>query len=305
MQDPAACLAIHRAMAEGGYLQRLRAGGPALARVLRWAESFAGPAGPPADPLLAPHYPLFPGLETLPFRDTRGHDGVARLEAAFADIRAEALALDDAPQLDYTIAAAPVRRWRKPSTWLARRAPPRAWTVYPFFHMGECLSAPATACPRTLAVLRSLPDTCLDYPWGDALFSVQGPDSRLPPHCSIDNLRVRAHLGLVIPPGAGIRVGRESREWTEGRCLLFDDALQHEVWNPAPTRRGVLIVDFWNPGLSDAERRAIVAGFRHPTVRCQFMGQRLAAAGAPADVKTQLDATLQAPDPAWKDFWDC
>lgn len=311
MPKPQDWPAIHTAMREGGYLERLRAAGAPLARVLRYAESFgappsaAVPTDPPTDARLAPDYPLFPGLAHQPFHDPQTHPAVALLERAFATVRSEALALGEHAQLDYTIASAPLRHWSRPRSWLARRAAPRAWTVYPFFHMGVDIEAFSRRCPNTHTLLQSLPGLCVDYPWGDAVLSVQGPASRLRPHCSIDNLRLRAHLALKIPPGAGIRVGGETRSWQEGRCLLFEDSFEHEVWNPAPERRLVLIVDFWHPGLAPLEVRALTAGFRHSRVRRVFLAQRLRATDAPAPYLLHIESQLEEQDkePLVREFW--
>ena len=36
------------------------------------------------------------------------------------------------------------------------------------------------------------------------------------------------------------------REWKEGKCLVFDDAYEHEVWNKTGEERVLLLVDFWH-----------------------------------------------------------
>ena len=36
----------------------------------------------------------------------------------------------------------------------------------------------------------------------------------------------------------------ETRQWQEGRCLIFDDTVQHEAWNNSDLPRGVLLLDF-------------------------------------------------------------
>ena len=55
--------------------------------------------------------------------------------------------------------------------------------------------------------------------------------------------------------GRSIRVGDEVRTWVEGRCLLFDDSFEHEVWNDADEERLVLIVDVWHPDLKTDDQR--------------------------------------------------
>lgn len=254
---------------------------------------------------MAPTYPCFPGLRHSPFHPSETCPGVAILQAQYPAIRAEALALSDTAQLDYTIASKPWRSWRDPRTWFARRAAPRAWTVYPFYHMGIDVEAITQRCPRTMAIIQSLPGVCLDYPWGDAIFSVQGAQSRLPVHCSVDNLRLRCHLGIRIPDQTGIRVDQETRTWTEGQALLFEDAFPHDGWNLSAERRIVLIVDFWHPDLTDIEIRALTAGFRHSAVRSIFIRKRISMTDSPAPYVQHMQAALEAQDqsPEILEFW--
>jgi aspartate beta-hydroxylase len=77
-------------------------------------------------------------------------------------------------------------------------------------------------------------------------------------HRGPTNLRLRCHLGIAVPRGdCAIRVSDETRRWTEGRCLVFDDYFEHEAWNHTSEDRIVLIVDLWHPGLSEAEIRLL------------------------------------------------
>jgi hypothetical protein len=297
---------IVSAMRAGGFYDRVMHGGPELDRVKRYLLAFTGEgAAGGVDPTQAPTYPCFPGLTHRPFHEPGTCAGVAILEDAFPVIRDEAVALGDSAQLDYTIASRPSRSWHDPRTWLRLRAPPRAWTVYPFYHMGVDVEPLTKRCPRTSAIVNSLPNVCLDYPWGDALLSVQGAQSRLPPHCSVDNLRLRCHLGIRIPDGAGISVGGEEREWSEGRCLLFEDSFEHSVWNPSHVRRIVLIVDFWHPDLTPVEVRALTAGFRKSEVREIFMRKRISMTDSPGPYVRHMEAALTEQDlaPEMREFW--
>lgn len=298
---------IVETMRAGGYYARIMAGGAELDRVKDYLRAFAaerGPAG--SDPAQNPAYPCFPGLRHRPFHDTSSLRAVAMLELAWKTLRDEALALDDVAQLDYTIASKPLRSLRRPWTFLTGRALPRAWTVYPFWHMGVDVEALTRRCPATMAVLRSLPRLCVDYPWGDAIFSVQGPQSRLPPHCSVDNLRLRCHLGIRIPRGTGIRVGRETRTWAEGKCILFEDAYEHEVWNHSDERRIVLIVDFWHPDLTEIEVRALTAGFMKCEVREIFLQQRIRMTDHPETYLSYMEAAMREQDGCAlvREFWN-
>ena len=53
--------------------------------------------------------------------------------------------------------------------------------------------------------------------------------SRLKPHCGPTNARLRVHVGLSVPEGAGLRVGNETRAWIVGGAIAFDDSFEHEV----------------------------------------------------------------------------
>jgi hypothetical protein len=38
---------------------------------------------------------------------------------------------------------------------------------------------------------------------------------------------------------------------------VFDDTIEHEAWNDSEVPRAVLILDIWNPYLSEAEREFV------------------------------------------------
>ena len=299
--------AIVAAMRAGGYYDRVMAAGAELDRVKEYLRCFAGervPANRAGG--MNPKYPCFPGLGNRPFHDGAGFAPAAALEAAWTTIRDEALALGESAELDYTIASKPVRSLRRPWTYFKRSAPPRAWTVYPFWHMGVDTESLTRRCPRTMAIIGALPGLCVEYPWGDAVFSVQGPHSRLRRHCSVDNLRLRCHLGLRIPPGTGIEVGSETRTWAEGKCLFFEDAFEHEVWNHSGERRFVLIVDFWHPDLAPVEIEALTAGFAKREVRRLFMAQRISNTNAAGPYIAHLENAIERQEGSalLRRYWD-
>lgn len=83
------------------------------------------------------------------------------------------------------------------------------------------------------------------------------PGTHISTHCGPHNFKLRTHLGLVIPEGAVIRVGKEEQPWAEGKCMVFDDSFDHEVWNKSDSIRMVLILDMWNPSLTKEEALAL------------------------------------------------
>lgn len=297
---------IIAAMRAGGYYDAIMAAGPELDRVKEYLMMFAGERDPKcAYPMMDPLYPCFPGLRHLPFHDPQRYEAARILEQSYETIREEALQLETEESLDYTLGSLPDHTLRNPLSFLQRKPHPRSWTVYPFFHMGVFVEHVTASCPKTAAIVANLPDSCAEYPWADVIFSVQGPHSRLVPHCSIDNLRVRCHLGIAIPKGTGIRVEKQKQTWAEGQCLVFEDSFEHEVWNHSDQRRIVLIADLWHPDLTAVERRALSAGFRKAEVRRVFLSHRLKVTNGEDKYLPVLDAALRVQDRAApiREFW--
>lgn len=116
-------------------------------------------------------------------------------------------------------------------------------------------------CPQTAALIDRLPVVRMPGRAPNVFFSLLAPGSRIPPHTGVTNTRAIVHLALDVPPGCGFRVGNETREWVEGRAFAFDDTIEHEAWNESDRRRAVLILDVWNPHLSDRERSAVAGYF--------------------------------------------
>lgn len=290
----------------GGYFDRVMAGGPELDRVKAFLLACAGEgAASPVDPLQRPHYPCFPGLRNRPWHHPRDYEAVRILESGFATIHEEAMRMRDDASVDYSDAARPWRSWKKPWTLLLPAPPRRTWTVYLLHHMGVSVEALAGNCPKTLAIVNSLPRACTEYAWGDFIFSAMSGGAHLRPHCSIDNFRLRIHLGIVIPEKCSMRVGTEARTWEEGKCLVFEDSFVHEVWNRSDSRRIVLIADLWHPDLTDIEVRALTAAFRKSEVRRIFMRERIEMTDSSEKYVRFIEAALaiQDSDPIVREFW--
>lgn len=105
---------------------------------------------------------------------------------------------------------------------------------------------------ETYEVLDQLP---ISKNFGFALISKLSPGVRILPHCGSSNLRFRYHLGLDVPEPdkVKIRVGKDWKHWKEGKAYGFDDSFQHEVIHDGEKDRVVLIVDVWNPELTQEE----------------------------------------------------
>lgn len=179
----------------------------------------------------------FPGLTAKPVHASADFPWVAKLEEAYPVIREEMLAAR--------------ARTRKHQQNLVDRG---NWNVLYFYSSGWRVDEGHELCPKTSAILGSIPGV---GEAGQVYFSIHSGGTHVTPHCGTTNTRLRCHLGLVIPEGCRIRVGSEICHWQEGRCLIFDDSFEHEVWHDGDRDRVVLILDVWHPELRPAEAWAI------------------------------------------------
>lgn len=96
---------------------------------------------------------------------------------------------------------------------------------------------------------------------GEIIFSKLSPKTRIAPHCGTTNLRLTAHLGLIVPEKAEegrceIRIGSDQWiSWREGKVIVFDDSYEHEVVNETSSPRCVLLLRFWHPTLPKCDRQ--------------------------------------------------
>lgn len=195
------------------------------------------------------HFPYLPAIE---FFAREQFPWFADLEAHTATIRSELLGLwaeenaNFRPYVTYE-AGVPVGDWAE-LNWSPR------WSAFFLWENGARHEANCARCPKTAAIIEALP--LLDIPGKSptVMFSILQPRTRIPPHTGSSNIRTTIHLPLVVPPGCGFRVGAETREWVEGEAWAFDDTIEHEAWNDSDQVRAILILDGWNPFLTEPER---------------------------------------------------
>jgi aspartate beta-hydroxylase len=66
------------------------------------------------------------------------------------------------------------------------------------------------------------------------------------------------HLPLVVPPDCALNiVDVGEHHWEEGQLVMFDDTFAHEAWNRSDETRIVLLMDCWNPHLTQVEKSAV------------------------------------------------
>lgn len=144
-----------------------------------------------------------------------------------------------------------------------------AWDEVMFYEAGIRVESSATQFPVTAGIIDGLPPAIREA--GVIMLSRLSPGTHLAPHCGFTNKRLRVHLGIHTPKDALIRVNDQTLEWQEGRCLIFDDSFEHEVWHFGSVPRVVLLVDIPHPeARRQSQRKEADLGTRIE----EFMGQR-------------------------------
>lgn len=200
----------------------------------------------------------YPYLAQRQFFEREEFDWVPGIEAATGEIRQELTAVlsegaDFRPYVERH-ADRPYRDFH------GLNEDPR-WTALYLWRHGKPVEENARRFPATMHALENVPLTTFGSRTPDVLFSRLEAGAHIPPHTGILNCRLICHLPLIVPQGCWLRVGNETRQWEEGKLLIFDDSMEHEAKNPSKELRIILLFDIWRPELTTEERSAISAVF--------------------------------------------
>lgn len=163
----------------------------------------------------------------------------------------------------------------------------KGWTAFRLQRLGEWNDENSTRFPQTTRLIQALP---IPLAVRGVMFAKQEPNSGVAAHSDGRNFILTAHVGLNVPTGCSITVGRETKTWVENGVIIFDTSFTHETSNPTDTERYVLIIDFWHPELSAAEREALQLVYKW---RNQFESGKVKDIDAPW-VKEGKPLTTQA-----------
>lgn len=175
----------------------------------------------------------YPGLASREVHSPSAFPWVARVEAAFPQIRAELMGLlaDDtlvAAYRDYTTTG----EWAAGHLWI----------------FGQKKEEICRRCPVTAEVVGSVQGVL-----GSAMFSALAPHTFIAPHCGFTSAKLRCQLPLIVPSGCRLKVGDTEIEQREGKAIVFDDSFLHSAWNDSDSVRYVLIFDLFHPDLDAGE----------------------------------------------------
>ena len=233
---------------------RTRHGGGSFRRVDRCVELLTGKRNRFTS---QPTFMYFPEIPDVEFFERGDFPWLDAVEAATDDIRAELLSvlISDREGLEPYVAypeGIPLDQWKDLNK-------SRRWSAYFLWNQSVPQPAHMARCPRTVEVLKKVPQVEIERRAPTAYFSILAPGTRIPPHTGVSNTRAIVHLPLIVPEKCGFRVGSRTREWIPGKAWVFDDTIEHEAWNLSDTPRAILIFDVWNPFLSVAERDMVKA----------------------------------------------
>lgn len=192
-------------------------------------------------------------ISNEPVLDKSVFPWTAEFEANWKKIRAE---VDEVLKMRHTLPS-----FHEISPDQKRISTDDNWKTFVFYGFGTRVDENCRSCPETARLLDQLPS--LENAW----FSILAPGYHIPPHRGPTNGIVRVHLGLVVPrdrENCRIRVDREVLHWEEGKCIVFDDHYEHEVWNDTAEQRVVLFFDVDRPmrPLGHFVNRLLIAGIR-------------------------------------------
>lgn len=207
--------------------------------------------------LQRPSFLYLPGIAPRPYFGRSELPWLDALEGTAREIRTELRALLEDPDA----ALAPYVQLTGnavPPVWQDLNRS-KQWSSVHLLRGGVANTDNCARCPATAHVLSTLPLPEIPEHAPEAFFSVLRPGTHIPPHHGVGNYKLVVHLPLVVPDGCALRVGDEIRGWREGECLVFDDSFEHEAWNRSGSTRTVLILDAWNPLVTEAEREGMTA----------------------------------------------
>lgn len=199
-----------------------------------------------------PHVWTMPGLKHVPFWSVLDHKGLETIASLF-----------EADQTLRTIQSDFDRIALQQCGWKTNSVPSGRWKVFHLFNQGVKIEENCAKCPQTTQYIESLSAFMNSNAFGNAMFSVLEPNSRIEPHTGPCNFRLRCHLPLLAPKGYKMKVGTQTCSWQAGKLLVFDDSYVHTVWHESegdcmPAKERVLLIfDVWHPQVDTNEQNVL------------------------------------------------
>eukprot|EP01031_Cornospumella_fuschlensis_P039482 gene39482-48065_t len=131
------------------------------------------------------------------------------------------------------------------------------WGGFRLQRKGMWIESNVKRFPNTYEILTSLG---IPLAMRGVMFARQAPRTGVKAHSDGRNFVLTLHLGLKLPRNAtqcSITVGGITKHWEQDKALVIDTSFIHSTMNESDQERYVLIVDFWHPETTEAERAAL------------------------------------------------
>ena len=176
----------------------------------------------------------FSAVPAKPILERRDFPQLDLLQANWQTIRDEALHLTDTGH---------IRGTTKNNDASFNSFIKQGWKRFYLKWYGEPLASAQALCPKTVALLNSIPGIKA------AMFATLAPNSKLNPHRDPFAGSLRYHLGLVTPNSRDCRifVDGEEHAWGDGKDVVFDETFVHWVENKTDQTRVILFADVERP----------------------------------------------------------
>jgi beta-hydroxylase len=119
----------------------------------------------------------------------------------------------------------------------------QGWKRFYLKWYGKPLESAEALCPKTVALLNSIPNVKA------AMFALLPPGSKLNPHRDPFAGSLRYHLGLITPNSDECRifVDGQMHSWRDGQDIVFDETYVHWAENRTDQTRVILFADVERP----------------------------------------------------------
>jgi beta-hydroxylase len=118
------------------------------------------------------------------------------------------------------------------------------WRSHFFWGYGIRVDQHCAQCPQTAEALGRIPDLLT------GLYSVKQAGAHVPRHTGSRKAILTVHMGLVVPRQQDccwMMVGNHRVVWDQGKVVVFDNMVPHEVWNESGEDRINLMLHIKRP----------------------------------------------------------
>lgn len=177
---------------------------------------------------------LFSAVPKDPFLSPKDFPYLGKIKDHWETIRDEALAVYAEGKIDYNA-------HQQDLAFVSFKK--LGWKRFHMKWYGDFLPSAAERCPKTVELLRSIPEI------NSAAFTLLPPGKKLGKHRDPFASSLRYHLGLVCPKEEGCRIWVDGDEytWRDGEDAVFDETYVHWAENATDEARIIFFADFTRP----------------------------------------------------------